>query len=76
MIVTHSHIIGAVDSVNAFKAAIFECFTSDVHDYVLENATKNPSCDVRYELADGSVLYVYPVGSGYYRIDFTCEAKK
>ena len=76
MLITHSHICGGVSKLHAFKDAIRENFKPELVDYILGGTTTSAGDDMRYNLKDGTVCYVYAIGKGYYRIDFTCEARQ
>jgi len=71
MEVFRSFIIGATDEYEAFKASVLVVYSSDNFDYVINQVSIQPGCKNRFDIGGDSIVYVYPVGNGYYRIDYT-----
>jgi len=71
MKVFNSFIIGATDEYEAFKASVTEVYSADNFDYILSQVSVSPGCNSRFDIGGDSIVYVYPIGNGYYRIDYT-----
>jgi len=71
MEVFRSFIIGATDEYEAFKASITNVYSADNLDYVISQVSVNPGCNNRFDIGGDSIVYVYPIGNGYCRIDYT-----
>ena len=74
MQVVQSYVCGAIDKLNAFKCALIENLKSEKNsDFEFNRSSTSPGCDMKFMLYGGTVCYVYPIGRGYYRVDFTCD---
>lgn len=76
MEVIKSHVCGAVNKYEAFKCALLEQFKDEsLYLHELGKVSVHPGCDMKFILSDDVVCYVYPIGDGYYRIDFTMNVE-
>jgi len=69
MKIQDSYIMGAVSELHALKAVISEMYAPEFVDLTIKSITHKPGFKVKYNL-DGYAVYVYPIGDGFYRVDF------
>ena len=71
MNVTNSYIMGAVSEIEALKAVLQE---NNYSEEVISSISRDPGFKVKHYFdyfGDTNTVYVYPIGEGFYRIDFT-----
>ena len=73
MKVTNSYIMGAVSEIEALKAVLKG---NNYTEEAIDSISLDPGFKVRYYFdffGDTNTVYVYPIGEGYYRVDFTLQ---
>jgi len=68
--------MGAVSGIAALKAVLQENSPKGDSKKIISSISHSPSFKVRWNFehfVDMNTAYVYPIGEGYYRIDFTLQ---